>query len=1005
MMKKNDVYKGFRVLDVVDVEDCSSKGIHLVHEKTGLEIFHLLNDDEENLFAFSFKTPTLDDSGVAHVLEHSVLCGSEKYPIRDPFIRMANQSVSTYLNAFTSPDSTVFPASSTIREDYFNLFSVYADAVFFPLLRPEIFLQECHRLEFDEKGKPSIQGVVYNEMKGSFSSFDTVVSSSIYSAILPGSQYALKSGGDPMVIPSLTLKKVKAYHKKYYCTANCFLFLYGNVPTEDQLDFLDKNVISKIKNPGKRATYPKLDKSCKIEPMVRAYGPVTDDEKGSTVDCVWRIDVKKDLRPEKTMELLFLETLLMDGDSALLNKRLCESGLGKDISSETGGSYTLQSLVMVCGLRGVELKNAKKVRNEIYSILESICREGIDKSELDRVCMEFEFSNREIVRGGGPYSLVLMRRCLRGWRYGCKPWETLLLNSYFARLKQKIDENPLYISEMIHRYFLDNKDCTLLTVTPSVKWMRDRAKQEKANVEDYVERLGEKKIRSLVDSMYAFQNETLSPEEENLLPRIRVKNLKESVEVTKSVKTNVNGITVFSCEQPTNGILYFNIAFPVDTLHPKDYAYLPMVASWLTQVGWGGMSWSRALCVEKGTAGAMGATLLTYSPLEDSSEKKSATDYSGRDWLVVYLNVLKEKIPEGLDMISQCISTVDFSDLERLTELSRADFSAIKSSVVPAAHHYAIMRSQSHIGRSYAIQELWNGLSSLETIKKLSDMPIKDFSIILKKLLKKITSSGAILQMTGDKESLQQTRKLIPNLIEKLSLVPPKKPYPSTDEDFFKLIELDGEVVQRPNRKKFNPDFVDEVILINGTVGYAAASMQSSGIETRDCIADMVFCHYAENNDFWKAVRTVGGAYGVTLFEEPLERFMIYMTYRDPKPFSSLESLQEILKDMASKSFSPDEIEKAVTGCYSDEVPPRTPHQKGRVAFSRELSGMSPHMVERRVRWLLSVTPAEVQKAAKRYFENSKSTSERYKRVVICGKEMFLPKMKENSGKIIRISV
>ncbi|MEE3314051.1 MAG: insulinase family protein [Treponema sp.] len=1005
MMKKDSVYKGFRVLDVVDVEDCSSKGIYLVHEKTGMEVFHLLNDDEENLFAFSFKTPTLDSSGVAHVLEHSVLCGSEKYPIRDPFIRMANQSVSTYLNAFTAPDSTVFPASSTIREDYFNLFSVYADAVFFPLLRPEIFLQECHRVEYDEKGNPSIQGVVYNEMKGAYSSFDTVVSSSLYSAILAGTQYAFKSGGDPMEIPNLTLKKLKAYHKKYYCAANCHLFLYGNVPTEDQLDFLDKNVLSKIKDPGKKAAYPKPDKSCVIEPNVHSYGPVTDDEKNSNVDCVWKIDVKKNKRPDQTMELLFLETLLMEGDSSVLNKRLFASGLGKDISSETGGSYSLQYPVMTCGLRGVELKNVKKVKKEIYSILESICRDGIDKADLDRVCMEFEFSNREIVRGGGPYSLVLMRRCMRGWRYGCKPWETLLMNSSFARLKQKIEANPGYISEMIHRYLLDNENCSLVTVTPSVKWMRDRAKMEKANVESAVNKLGEKKIRALVDSMYAFQNAELSPEEENLLPRIRVKDLKGGAEILKTVKSSVNGITLFSCEQPTNGILYFNVAFPVDTLHPKDYAYIPMISAWLTQVGWGEMSWSRALCVSQGIAGNMGSSLFSTDKVDWISEKNPAKDYNGRDWMIVQVSVLREKIPEGLDMLAKCISTVDFSDEERLKELVRADFSAMKASVVPSANHYAAMRAQSRLSRSYAIQELWHGLSMLETIKKLNDLPTKDFSQMLKKLLKKITSSGAILQMTGDKECLQDAKKLIPDLITKLSLIPPKKAYPSIDEDFFKLIELDGEVVQRPNRKKFNPSFVDELILVNGTVGYACASMRSSGLETRDCVADMVFCHYAENNDFWKSVRTIGGAYGVTLFEDALDKYMVFLTYRDPKPFASLESLFDILKDMADKKFSPEDIEKAVTGCYSEEVPPRTPYQKGKVAFYRELIGINPHMMERRVRWLLSITPAEIQKAAKRYYESSISTNERYKRVIICGKEMFLPKNKENSGKIIKISV
>ncbi len=233
-MKKNDIYKDFEVIDIFDVSSHNSKAIYLKHKKSGLEVFHLLNNDEENLFAFAFRTPSNNSTGVAHIIEHSVLCGSKKFPSKDPFLQLRNQSICTYLNAYTSKDRTVYPASSLVKDDYFNLMSVYADAVFFPLLRKEIFMQEGWRIELDKEGNPEFQGVVFNEMKGNYSSFDSVASDEIYNATVAGTFYEKDSGGDPLEISNLTYEQFVDFHKKFYCTSNCLVFLYGNISTEKQ---------------------------------------------------------------------------------------------------------------------------------------------------------------------------------------------------------------------------------------------------------------------------------------------------------------------------------------------------------------------------------------------------------------------------------------------------------------------------------------------------------------------------------------------------------------------------------------------------------------------------------------------------------------------------------------------------------------------------------------------------------------------------------------------------
>src|SRR5574344_6584 len=486
-MKKGDSYHGFKVLDVVYVADCNANGIWLRHERTGLEVFHLLTDDDENLFAFAFRTPPEDSTGAAHVLEHSVLCGSERYPLKDPFIRLVNQSVKTYLNAWTSPDKTVFPASSMVKADYFNLMSVYGDAVFFPLLRPEIFMEEAHHLEIDEKGNPAIQGVVYNEMKGVYSTFESIAGDIAERTIFAGTPYVHDSGGDPLVIPTLTLAQLKAFHKKYYCPANCLLFLSGNIPTEAQLDFVDKNFLSRFKSGGRRTTIPFTTAVKKVKPFVHEIGPSQEREKGdkkdsNTVMLCWNTSSNgKDGIPSfrRRIEAIFLEELLLGNDGAPVSKALLKSGLGEDIAPQSGAAIEDRENNFCIAMRGVATKNVKKLEQYILKTPADIVKNGIAKDNFESTCLAFEFDTREILRANGPFSLVYLRRCLRGWTFGDKPWTNLYIRSEFETIKKQCEEDPAYLSNMIEDLLLNNKRRSLIVVTPSAEWTKRRTQQEK----------------------------------------------------------------------------------------------------------------------------------------------------------------------------------------------------------------------------------------------------------------------------------------------------------------------------------------------------------------------------------------------------------------------------------------------------------------------------------------------------------------------------------------------
>src|SRR5574344_1540483 len=374
-----------------------------------------------------------------------------------------------------------------VKADYFNLMSVYGDAVFFPNLKPEIFMQEAHHLEVDDKGRPSLQGVVYNEMKGAYSSFDSVASDAAERAVFTGSPFVHDSGGDPLVIPTLTLAQLRAFHKKYYCPANCLLFLYGNIPTEEQLAFVEKEFLSRIQHGGTRASIP-ATVAQKIKPFVRAYGPAdeggdnaAEKTKGTAMLCWNTTKTDENGVPSfrRIMENAFLDELLCGDDSAPVSKVLLKSRLGEDIAPQTGACIDVRENAFIIALRGVEEKNVHVVEQRVMETLAALAEKGVSPSDFDRTCMAFDFDNREIKRINGPFALFYMRRCLRSWIYGGEPWTELRVRTEFDAMKKEFKENPGYLKKLMTELLVENKRRSLVFMTPSVAWSKKRLAQEK----------------------------------------------------------------------------------------------------------------------------------------------------------------------------------------------------------------------------------------------------------------------------------------------------------------------------------------------------------------------------------------------------------------------------------------------------------------------------------------------------------------------------------------------
>ncbi|MBQ0050845.1 MAG: insulinase family protein [Treponema sp.] len=1013
-------YKKFETIKVFEVSDYHSKAVYLRHKVTGLDVVHLFNEDSENLFAFAFRTPNPKSNGAAHIIEHSVLCGSEKFPLKDPFVNLANQSLKTYLNAMTYPDKTIYPASSIAKNDYFNLMNVYGDAVFFPKLRKEIFMQEAHRLELDENGNPSIQGVVYNEMKGNYSSFDSVANDCIQNSLLKNSVYDKDSGGDPVEIPTITYEEFKQFHEKWYRPDNCIVFLYGNIPTEEQLDFLQDNFIdrlekkypSEICNPETRKERLKeflnFVTSDEISaPICCNYeGPAGDSENESTVLVSWKIG--KVENSYDSMKDVVIAGILANHDGSPLQKALMDSDLGEDTAPQCGFSSSFYDRTFTIGLRGVKKTDAKKVEQVVLDTLKNVVEKGVSKRDLDATLMGLEISQREIKRGHGPFSIALMTRLVTGWAYGYDVENQIRSRRDLENVKKEISENPDYLVDLIRNKFLDNPQRALIVVTPSKKFNEKREKQEKELLEKLLSETSVEQIKKDCDMLHEFQG---TEEDVSCLPHLNPKDFikdgkpflnKVKIDICETSACDGKNIPLLVNEENTNGIVYFDLGFPVDCLEAEDYPLLSLLSDCVTECGWKDLDWAKAAEETALHTGGIGAHLLTMDGPSTEISRKFCEQHkwTNRDWLVFRMFMIEEECENALKLLSDCITGVDFSDYKRIRDIVTETKNDLEASVVPEGHIYVSSRVCSGNSKKSAIDEIWNGITQLYVVQKTCRLEDEKISQKFSGLFEKIRNSGAIIHITAEKSGLDLMEKLLPEFISKTGIVSLKEPCANSLEKFKSVIagycgckELEQ----------------SETFTLEAQVGFAACSIPAAPYGTKDCAADEVCAHWLSNNLLWEKIRTIGGAYGAFCNPETCSELMLFATYRDPSPFDSCETFKKCVEECAEMDFSQEEIEKAVMGCYSHFIQPQAPKGRGSTSFTRALYGITDEDRERKVKWLLELTNSDVKNAFVRMAGEMKDSKDSAKNrsAVICGRgyaEQNASKQ-EKYGKITNLSL
>jgi Zn-dependent M16 (insulinase) family peptidase len=969
LTKGQTLDSGFEILDVRALAEFAAGGVPAFgvwarHTKSGAEVFHLCNDDSENLFSFAFATPPRDSTGAAHILEHSVLCGSQNYPLKDAFLVLAQGSLQTFLNAWTFPDKTIYPASSLNEQDYFNLMAVYGDAVFRPLLSEWTFLQEGHRLAF-EKNALAISGVVYNEMKGAYSSLDSYAALWSVKAVMPGTPYAFESGGDPDCIPDLSWDGLKDFHRAFYSPANCRVFLAGNISTEKQLAFLNEHFFSRVPAGNAAAAISRTPRW--NAPQSLTVPCPAGAEQKPTAMLSWLCGDSCDTN--ESLSLAALAEILLGHDGSPLTRALIDSALGEDLSPVSGLEGELRETAFCAGLRGVDKRNAKKVEALIIDTLEKLAREGIAKTEIEAALLGMEFSQREITRAGGPFSLVWMRRALRAWLHGGAPWESLAFNPAIAALKKNIADDDRYFENLIRRYLLDNPHRAFVVIEPQKNFQKEKdaalAKKLKKIAADLS--AGEKEaIVKKTAELTAQQEKEDSPEALAAIPHLARSDLKTEIETVERDFADLHGAPALVNPIFTNGISYVDIAFPVDVFAPEDYPWLPFFARTIVSLGLPGMDYGEVSSLMARTVGGFHAVLQTGSRAPNAATN-SAIDLLGRDWIIFRLKALDEKIAASLELAHKLITQADFFDLRRIRDLALEMKNDIDSNLAPSGHTYAAGRSSRLFSRARVVEELWSGLDQLLFAHELVRYDAAQIAAKLKAIQAKLALAGAFVHITSGARELAQREA--GKLFGAFGSPRPRNPASGAIENFAHLSQL-------PPSRENGAVFISPSM----QVGFAAVSLRAAPYDSPEQAAALVLSHQLSTGALWETIRMKGGAYGAFCHNDSIEGIFSFATYRDPSPLRSLEAIPAILANLAEAAeqtaANEDSLTKAVIGAYAKETRPRTPAEKGFTDFLRCLYGIEDAHRARRLKNLTAVTNEQINAELKRLAREANSSAQ-----------------------------
>ena len=927
-MQINDIIHGFAVKGKSEIEEIKATLFECEHIKSGARLFFLDRDDENKTFSITFKTIPTDSTGVFHIIEHAVLCGSKKYPVKEPFVELLKGSLNTFLNAMTFSDKTMYPISTRNDKDFLNLTSVYLDAVLHPAIleNPNIFRQEGWHYELDGDGELTRSGVVLNEMKGAFSSPDDIASFHLCEMLYPDTCYKYESGGMPEDIPNLTYEDFCAAHKKYYHPSNAEIFLDGSVKLDEVLPLID-GVLSEYRRENLDFEIPDQmpisPVSKKVEYEIAEGESETDKTRIAVGFLASRFDEQ-----ETVVATEVLTDAIASTNESPLKKAIIDSGLCEDMSISSFDAIKQNSVT-------VEFLNVKDGKEEeLYSLFESSVKEiasrGIDKTMLEASLSRLEFKTREKDHGTLPIGIIYAISILESTLYGGNPAQNLSYGNTFRFLREKLKSD--WFENLLTDIFINNSHRATLVMTPSATLGYRRAKEERDKLKAIKERLSEselKEIENVDKELKAWQQSEDTPEALATVPQLKISDISAEVEKIPSTKRNVDGTTVLEIDTATNGIVYTDLYFDASDLTQKEIFELRMLVSLIENVR---TEKHEAIELQNLIKAHLGSLAVSMTALTNKSEAK------------IYVNVsasaLDSKKYKILEILPEVLYTSVYNNKEICHNILRQLKLASEEAFTSSGHLAAFRRATSYLSSEGAIQEYYAGYEahlSIKALEKNFDSEFDSLSERVTTLAKRIFTKERLTASICGTQDPEFEKALI-------SAIKPGKNY-----DLVLKIKPLG-----ARREGF---------IIPAQTSYTALASTLSAIGERRTGTDLVVRSILSYGYLWNTVRVQGGAYGVGLISRNNGSLGFY-SYRDPTPARTLDCFKAAAENLRAVANSGEDITKFIIGAVGESSPLTTPKLKANLAATRFLRGVSYEDECKMRREILDTGKNELLKAA-----------------------------------------
>lgn len=929
----------YEILDEHRVEDVQSDGFILRHKKSGARIAILSNNDDNKVFYIGFRTPPEDETGVPHIIEHTTLCGSKKFPVKDPFIELAKGSLNTFLNAMTYPDKTVYPVASCNDQDFKNLMDVYLDAVFNPNITKyeEIFKQEGWHYELTGKDDElKINGVVYNEMKGAYSSPDEVLSSQIYRSLFPDNTYSKDSGGNPEYIPKLTYEAYLDFYHKYYHPSNSYIYLYGDMDVVERLEWLDKEYLSLYDYKKVNSEINKQPAFDEIKNVEAQYSITMDDSQENKTYLSYNRVVGDTLDEMLYQAFDVLDYALVSSPGAPVKQALIDAGIGDDVY----GSYDAGILQPVFSFvaKNANASQADEFESIIENTLKEVVKTGINKEALLAGINSSEFKFREADFGQFPKGLLFGLNCLDSWLFDdMKPFIHLECLGTFAKLRKAVDTD--YFEKLIQEYLLDNTHGSSVTVKPKRGLGNEREEALAKELSDYKASLSDEEIKKLIEDtehLKKYQEEPSSDEDLRKLPMLTRADMKKNAMPFSNIEDELLDVKVVRHDIESNGIDYISFLFDAGDFAQSELGYLGFFTNALGLVSTEKYSYTDLANATNIYTGGISTGTASHPDIKDRNNFVFKFE--------VKLKVLEKNLDKALELMEQMLLSSDFTDTKRLGELVAQIKARLQANLSSSGHLVAAMRSMSSFSRYALYQDELKGIAFYRSIcrieKELSESP-KSVSDKLAAIAKKLFARNRMLiSFTGNNEAYGNAKPSLEKVIagfDKMSAVGNQaEVHFNTAKEAF----IDASQIQYVAK---TGDFICEGYEYTGALRLLRIILSYDYL--------------------WINVRVKGGAYGcMNTFLRSGESY--FVSYRDPNLSDTLDVYDRIPEYI--KSFSPDErdMTKYIIGTFSALDTPMNPEAKGSRSLSAYLEGITYEQIQKERNEILNAQPEDIRRLA-----------------------------------------